>query len=92
MVESGLSIQCDSKKALNITEETSRHTTKTGEQLTVSSSIEPNQIQFVLVGESGKMSTQMTLNGENLTVTKSVESPALPVPLVMTYTYQKNVE
>ena len=89
-IPNGLSVQCDSHHPLQLEPGTKGvHTTKEGEKLGVESQFEPEAIHFKLHSETGTMVTQMKFSGTQLTVTKSVQSPRLPVPLVMTYNYQK---
>ena len=89
-IPNGQSVQCDSHYPLLLESGKERvHTTKEGEKLRVESQIEPESIHFKLHSDTGTMVTQMKFSGTQLTVTKSVESPQLPVPLVMTYNYQK---
>ena len=86
----GQSVQCDIHLPLLLEPGVvKKHTTKKGQTIKVESQIEDSAIHFKLHGESGIMSTHMILSQSTLTVTKSVESPYLPVPLVMTYTYRK---
>ena len=86
----GHSVQCDSHHPLILEPGVERmHTTKSGQELRVETRLETSAIYFKLHGDSGLMSTRMMLSGSTLTVTKSVESPQLPIPLVMTYTYKK---
>ena len=88
-IPNGQSVQCDSHHPLQLEPGTERvHTTKLGEKLRLESQIEPEVIHFSH-SDTGTMVTEMKVSGTQLTVTKSVQSPQLPVPLVMTYNYQK---